>query len=226
MLCSCKKRINVPSTGLLELMDIRHDGLLAAFQGQASLQALNRLDTSVLLVMADASIVSVNRRADTLLARDSRLERRAGRLTAACRMEDDRLSILIRDACHRGAGATEGVMMIGRNQPPALTVLVSPFRPASTADSTAGAIVFVRDPNPALSARAPLEALFELTPTEARIALALANGKTLAEVAAASRVSLLTVRKQCKEIFAKTGTNRQAQCVSVILRSVACITGD
>jgi DNA-binding CsgD family transcriptional regulator len=87
----------------------------------------------------------------------------------------------------------------------------------------AGAIVFVRDPNRSMSATATLRAVFQLTPTEARIAQALANGKTITEIASAHRATLQTVRKQLKIIFAKTGTNRQAQCVAVILRSVATI---
>jgi DNA-binding CsgD family transcriptional regulator len=74
-----------------------------------------------------------------------------------------------------------------------------------------------------MSATATLQALFRLTPTEARIAQGLADGKTIAEIAATHRATLQTVRTQLKSIFAKTGTNRQAQCVAVILRSVATI---
>jgi DNA-binding CsgD family transcriptional regulator len=74
-----------------------------------------------------------------------------------------------------------------------------------------------------MSAISTLRALFHFTPTEARIAQALANGKSIAEIAATHRANLQTVRKQLKSIFAKTGTNRQAQCVAVILRSVAAI---
>jgi DNA-binding CsgD family transcriptional regulator len=74
-----------------------------------------------------------------------------------------------------------------------------------------------------MSAIATLRAVFHFTPTEARIAQALANGQTIAEIATAHRATLQTVRKQLKIIFAKTGTNRQAQCVAVILRSVATI---
>jgi DNA-binding NarL/FixJ family response regulator len=55
------------------------------------------------------------------------------------------------------------------------------------------------------------------------IAEALANGKTIVEIAAMQRASQQTVRKQVKSILAKTGTRRQTDCVAVILRSIAAI---
>jgi DNA-binding CsgD family transcriptional regulator len=74
-----------------------------------------------------------------------------------------------------------------------------------------------------MSAIATSRAIFQFTPTEARIAQTLANGKAIAEIASAHRATLQTVRKQLKIIFAKTGANRQAQCVAVILRSIVTI---
>jgi DNA-binding CsgD family transcriptional regulator len=51
----------------------------------------------------------------------------------------------------------------------------------------------------------------------------MANGMSIAQIAVANLVRPHTVRKQLKIIFGKTGTNRQAQCVAVILRSIASI---
>ena len=79
----------------------------------------------------------------------------------------------------------------------------------------------VRDQSRSAVAAVTMRELFRLTPTEARIAHALAHGKSIAEIASAHRASRETVRKQLKTVFAKTGTNRQAQCVSVLLRSGA-----
>ena len=106
------------------------------------------------------------------------------------------------------------------NQRP-LSVLVAPFRMTWAGHPAAGAIVFIRDPDRPISAIGTLRALFQFTPTEARIAQALSNGTSLADIALKHHATLQTVRKQLKTIFAKTGTNRQAQCVAVILRSVA-----
>ena len=61
-----------------------------------------------------------------------------------------------------------------------------------------------------------LQALFDLTPAEARTAEALAAGRTIAELAEALGLSRETIRVQLKGIFAKTGVRRQADLVSLL----------
>jgi DNA-binding CsgD family transcriptional regulator len=65
--------------------------------------------------------------------------------------------------------------------------------------------------------------LFELTPAEAKLAMLLARGLSLAEVAAAQTISPHTARAQLKSIFAKTRVSRQAELVRLILKSVASL---
>lgn len=82
------------------------------------------------------------------------------------------------------------------------------------------AAMFVSDPGWPVELEAPLVAtLFQLTAAEARLAEALAKGMTLDEVAAACSISKCTVRAQLRQVFAKTGTCRQAQVVRLILSS-------
>ena len=59
-------------------------------------------------------------------------------------------------------------------------------------------------------------ARFDLTETQARIALFLAEGGTVAEYAAAMGVSTGTVRTHLKAIFARTGVHRQAELAIII----------
>ena len=56
-----------------------------------------------------------------------------------------------------------------------------------------------------------LTALYDLTPAEARVMLAVAGGKTPAETAQTLGVGESTVRTHLLKIFAKTGTARQAE---------------
>lgn len=63
-----------------------------------------------------------------------------------------------------------------------------------------------------------VSAMFELTPAETRIAIALAQGDDLAEIAQGLRLSLATVRSQLKAIFAKAGVHRQADLVQLLIR--------
>jgi len=59
-------------------------------------------------------------------------------------------------------------------------------------------------------------ASFDLTPAEARVAVALARGASVADIAARHAVSTHTVRSQVKSVLFKTGTGRQAELVSLL----------
>lgn len=63
-----------------------------------------------------------------------------------------------------------------------------------------------------------LRQIFGLSPAEARLALSLGSGETLAEAAEAYGVSVATARAQLKAIFQKTGVRRQAGLVLLISR--------
>lgn len=71
---------------------------------------------------------------------------------------------------------------------------------------------------PIASPRAPdvslIQALFDLTPAEARVARGLAEGANIAKLAQRFGVSQETVRSQVKSILSKTGVQRQAEFVS------------
>ncbi len=63
---------------------------------------------------------------------------------------------------------------------------------------------------------AMLRSLFDLSPTEARIAQGLAKGESLEDIAAAGGTSILTVRTQMRRVREKTGCSRQAELVSLL----------
>ena len=62
-----------------------------------------------------------------------------------------------------------------------------------------------------------LRRVYGLTRKEAQLALALAGGATLADAAGALRIAEGTARRHLAAIFARTGINRQAQLVRLIL---------
>jgi DNA-binding CsgD family transcriptional regulator len=64
---------------------------------------------------------------------------------------------------------------------------------------------------------ARLRVAFGLTKAEARLALRLAEGSSLASAAQAFNVKLTTIRSQLQQVFAKTGTCRQTELVAMIL---------
>ena len=61
-----------------------------------------------------------------------------------------------------------------------------------------------------------LQGLFDLTPAEARVAGAIGRGEVPADIAAAARLSVVTVRNQVAAVLAKTGLSRQADLVGLL----------
>ena len=95
------------------------------------------------------------------------------------------------------------------------SMLATPLGAASESDSDTPAA-----PAPDLAGLpevARLRAEFGLTKAEARLALRLAEGSSLASAAQAFNVKLTTIRSQLQQVFAKTGTCRQTELVATIL---------
>ena len=73
---------------------------------------------------------------------------------------------------------------------------------------------------PASMPKAPpvemVRSLFDLTPSEARVARGLASGLTVEDIASQSFVSRNTVRSQVRGVLEKTGCKRQAEVVALL----------
>ena len=65
-----------------------------------------------------------------------------------------------------------------------------------------------------------LRSLFDLTPSEARVARSLAGGDSLDDIASSGGVSRNTVRAQLRQVMDKTGCTRQAE-VTALMSNVA-----
>jgi DNA-binding CsgD family transcriptional regulator len=63
-----------------------------------------------------------------------------------------------------------------------------------------------------------LRVLFDLTPAEARLAQAIARGDRLEEIAMSLGIKMPTARTQLAAIFVKTGTQRQATRLALLIR--------
>lgn len=65
--------------------------------------------------------------------------------------------------------------------------------------------------------------LFGLTPAEAKVAVSLSNGNSIAETARVSATSKNTTRSHIRSIFSKMGINRQSDLIRTVLISVAML---
>jgi DNA-binding CsgD family transcriptional regulator len=91
----------------------------------------------------------------------------------------------------------------------------------------AAAAIFIGDPDQqSIDGPSRLVALFGLTAGEARVALRIANGESLTDIAATLNLTVGTVRWYAKQILQKAGVSTQAQFVSLVLRGPAGVRGD
>ena len=105
---------------------------------------------------------------------------------------------------------------------PAFVAHVVPLRGGGL-DVFTGAlsIVFITSMVPSASpAPSLLQALFDLTPAEARAASQITEGKSIEQISSAAGLSQNTIRTHLKSVFQKTGVERQAELVSLLSVSV------
>ncbi|MFD4468491.1 helix-turn-helix transcriptional regulator [Rhodococcus sp. NPDC058505] len=96
-----------------------------------------------------------------------------------------------------------------------LVVQVVPMRRAAVGGGLAMITVVDGERTPVVSAEM-LCTVFQLTPSEARVASLLAGGYTLRGIAAGLHVSSTTVRTHLQHVFTKTGTARQSELVRIL----------
>lgn len=100
-----------------------------------------------------------------------------------------------------------------------LEIMLTPFH---NKGALPYALVYLKDMQSAtLIDPKEVQILFSLTPAEANIAVALADGLTLSEYAGIKGISIGTTRIQLKSVFAKMGINRQAELVRKLYSSVS-----
>ena len=86
------------------------------------------------------------------------------------------------------------------------------------ADRDPGAVLFIGDPErPVDIDPRQLVRMYNLSRAEARVAVLLARGLRLDQSAQHLGLTYETVRKHLKQIFAKTGTDRQAELVRTLV---------
>jgi DNA-binding CsgD family transcriptional regulator len=214
---------------LQRALQIRRQLLTPTIEQQLAHEALDRTATAALVLSCDGHILVANRRAEKLFREADAIRSVGNRLGVVSPGASDRLSALIREAADTAAGrgiSSGGMLALERFDRLPLTALVAPFREARDGFGAKfpAAILFIRDPEALSPAGLAIRLLFGLTPAEATVASALADGKSAEEIAMSVGVTLNTIRTHVKTILAKTNTNRQSQLVGLLLRSVAVMT--
>ncbi len=196
----------------LKLANSRQEGALDAFAA---------FDCGALLLDWRGRVTRVNAKAETLMG--PWLNIRGGVLSASDRECDATLQRMIGAITSQWSlQGSEIVDLVAVPRPPARPLVMhgAPLaRSATDLFQQAKAVIWIVDPyaNP-LPWEPVLRQAFGCTKAEAAVAVALAQGRDIDEIAHMRGVSLGTIRAQIKGIFAKTNTRRQAELVALLLR--------
>lgn len=191
-----------------------------------------------LLLDGERRVMRVNRVAQAILEKQPGLSINCGgRLRAAsteAQRELDRvLHDAVRVATEGGAIGPGELVRIGNSAEASIGVLVRPLAQTLWFQGThaLSVIVYLTDhAQPPDAFRADqnsscelVERLFGLTPQEARLALRLADGCTLAEAARHIGVAETAARSYSKRIYAKLGIGMRSELVRLVHRSLALL---
>lgn len=187
---------------------------------------VDRMLVGTVILDETGRVLKSNLVADELLREADGMRLVSGVLRADQAAENRELQRLVKQAL---TGETDGkpavveAISITRRSGRKLGVLIRslPRTGWSEGKRRQSVALFIRDAGRKSEAsREVVRRLFDLTPAEASLALALANGLTLDEAADGLSIRKNTARAHLRAIFAKIGVTRQTALVRVLLSSV------
>jgi DNA-binding CsgD family transcriptional regulator len=193
--------------------------ILERIDGQWLIVATTVLDAHlgeevVVRVAADGKIAWTSHRAAARLEDDPSFVVRNGRLRLRLPRLDARLQSAIAWAAHLG-----GPLMPRRGAVP----LVIENAPGATrvcwvlAEDGGFALVMLDDIRPISERIEHAAQVFGLSPSQSRVALAVSEGRSLAEFARQSNITLNSARTHLRRVFEKTGVSSQPALVASLL---------
>lgn len=199
-------------------------------QRAAAVDVIDRLTFGVVLVDRNLKPVLVNQVANRLLAqRDGLVLRKSGLQAgspALTRSLNEMLAAAAAVTDGSSVDAGEGILKIPRpSSRRPLQIMVIPVTGQNEYAGYAGravVAVFITDPEEtATPTEEVLRHLHGLTPTEARVAKAIAEGRRVDQIAESLQLTRDTVRWYIKQALAKAGVATQAQLVRIVLSTPA-----
>ena len=178
-------------------------------------RAAEMLSFGVIALDGRQRVIRIDRTAEQRLEQSTDVFIAHHRLRA--RVNDTRLQEAIRTALD--AHRAQSLHIVGV---PGLDLLIVPAeRPVSADDPAPQLLVYIsgctRDPRDRWR---HIAAAFDLSPTQARLATHLVDGLSLADAAREIGITEQTARTYSKQIYSRTGTNRQGDLIQRILKSV------
>lgn len=205
----------------------------AQLERDAALGALDHLPIGVVLLDRRGRVLETNSYANDILSMNDGLRIARDGFRTASRQETEQLRRMIAYKIGPERDATEEIsdtLLITRpsGRPPFNALVAAlPVGARFLGELRRAAALFITDPERHAEVnQRRLREIYDLTPAEARLASLIAQGWRLEDAAEDLGVSLNTVRTHLKRIFAKSGTDRQADLVRLILSGLAQITSE
>jgi DNA-binding CsgD family transcriptional regulator len=195
----------------------------AADSNKALLGSIAQFDFGVIALDGEGRITNFSPPAKHILEQQDGIRISALRLEAVHLAENDKLQEMLAvanrvwDKPHRPPCHT--LLLSRKSGKKPLQLVVFPFVSSGLlAEERLQVLVFLSDPSSKpISRAAVLRTLYELTPTESRLADLLLQGFEVREAADRLRTTLETARFHLKRVLAKTGTRRQTELMRLML---------
>ena len=184
----------------------------------AALNIFELANNPAIILDQSGRVLRTNQAAQTVLGADLFIGH--GRLRSARQYETDALQKAIQQLVCDADAVMPPPLTISRAEGRPILLLFS--RPTWMAiEALCWGLVLLVDPDRHLHLnREAVATLFGLSPAESRLAVALFNGLRLNAAASELRISYETARTTLKNVFAKTGTDRQTELM-VLLSKIA-----
>lgn len=206
------------------------NGLKTSIAKEARMAAvIDTISSGLVLLDRNRKIVHLNLAAERLLTKKTGAFITNQRVRLVQPDLDRRLQRITFDAIRRHVDTRDGgsaLLVRSEHSSYPLSIVVFPLPLRVCLEDSVGAILVITEP----FARVPtialdiIMAVFGLTAAEARLAMALANGETVKSYARRIGRSVETVRDQLKTTMAKTGANRQAGLVRLVLNTIGSLS--
>lgn len=179
--------------------------------------ALDTLEQHCLTVDLRGRVLWTNRAAELVLQAGDGLTVCANVLRASEPTQQEALFWALDQVARLSSGQTLLLTRPGKARPLSVTLLHVPAEERQGQDERQ-ILLLLNDPETGhLPPAHRLEQTYGLTPAESRVALSLAGGLTVEDIAEQGQVTIGTVRNQLKQVLSKTDTHRQAALVRLLL---------
>jgi DNA-binding CsgD family transcriptional regulator len=204
----------------------RVHGVVAALREKnaAGQHALDLIGAACITLDGSGRVLSMNRRAELLIADGSTLRMKDGRLQASVTEEQNVLEGCLLPMCACGAGRLidpgVGAVVLHSWRGAPLYVSVLPYRSSwSLLESSPAALVFITTPEEQGQGEHRLwHSMFGLSPAECRVAEMMKRGMEVSEISETIRIKVDTVRYYQKCVYRKTGVRGQGQLMRLLTR--------